>query len=69
MKTETQESKISVEQHGHILLIGLNRPAKRNAFDIQMLGELAAAYTKLENSETFALRGSFCSWRDVYGGT
>ncbi len=49
---ETQESKISVEQRGHILLIGLNRPAKRNAFDIQMLNELANAYTKLENSET-----------------
>lgn len=48
---ETQESKISVEQRGHILLIGLNRPAKRNAFDIQMLNELADAYTKLENSD------------------
>jgi enoyl-CoA hydratase/carnithine racemase len=48
MNTET---KISVEERGHVLLIGLNRPAKRNAFDIQMLGELAAAYTKLENSD------------------
>ncbi len=44
------ESKITVEQRGHVLLIGLNRPAKRNAFDVQMLGELSAAYTKLENS-------------------
>ncbi len=51
METQTEESKISVEQRGKVLLIGLNRPAKRNAFDIQMLGELAAAYTKLENSE------------------
>ncbi len=48
---EIQESKISVEQRGHILLIGLNRPAKRNAFDIQMLNELADAYTRLENTE------------------
>lgn len=48
---ETQESKISVEQRGHILLIGLNRPAKRNAFDIQMLNELADAYTKLETTD------------------
>ena len=45
------EHKISVEQRGHVLLIGLNRPAKRNAFDIQMLGELAAAYTKLETTD------------------
>lgn len=51
METQSEESRISVEQRGHILLIGLNRPAKRNAFDIQMLDELAAAYTKLENSE------------------
>jgi enoyl-CoA hydratase len=48
---ETQESKISVEQRGHILLIGLNRPAKRNAFDIQMLKELADAYTRLEKTD------------------
>ena len=47
----TTEQKISVEKRGHILLIGLNRPAKRNAFDIQMLKELADAYTLLEKSE------------------
>lgn len=46
------EQKISVEQRGQILLIGLNRPAKRNAFDVQMLEELALAYTRLENDET-----------------
>ena len=52
METQKQEdARISVEQKGHILLIGLNRPAKRNAFDVQMLEELADAYTKLENSE------------------
>lgn len=45
------EPKITVEKHGHVLLIGLNRPAKRNAFDIQMLSELAAAYTKFQNSD------------------
>ena len=49
--TQTEESKISVEQRGHILLIGLNRPAKRNAFDRQMLNELAAAFTRLEETE------------------
>lgn len=48
MKTE---SRISTEKRGHILLIGLNRPAKRNAFDNQMLAELAAAYAKLEDTE------------------
>lgn len=48
MTTQIEESKISVERRGRILLIGLNRPAKRNAFDRQMLGELAAAFTELE---------------------
>ncbi len=51
MKTQKEESRISTEQRGHILLIGLNRPAKRNAFDNQMLAELAAAYAKLEDDE------------------
>ena len=46
------EQKISVEQRGHVLLIGLNRPAKRNAFDVQMLEDLAAAYTRLEDDES-----------------
>lgn len=49
METQSSESKISVEQRGHILLIGLNRPAKRNAFDRQMLDELALAYARLED--------------------
>ncbi len=49
--TPTTEQKISVEQRGHILLIGLNRPAKRNAFDLQMLEELALAYARLEDDD------------------
>ncbi len=46
----TEESRISIEQRGHVLLIGLNRPAKRNAFDRQMLDELAMAYARLEDT-------------------
>lgn len=49
--TPATEQKISVEQRGQILLIGLNRPAKRNAFDVQMLEELALAYTRLEDDD------------------
>lgn len=44
-----QESKISVERRGHVLLIGLNRPAKRNAFDVEMLDQLALAYGEMED--------------------
>ncbi|MFW0788112.1 crotonase/enoyl-CoA hydratase family protein [Gordonia sp. CPCC 205333] len=42
---------ITLERDGHVLLIGLNRPAKRNAFDRQMLGELAEAYGVLESDD------------------
>ncbi|OQD57342.1 enoyl-CoA hydratase [Streptomyces phaeoluteigriseus] len=41
-------STVTVERDGHVLLMGLNRPAKRNAFTKQMLSELSAAYGLLE---------------------
>jgi enoyl-CoA hydratase/carnithine racemase len=40
-------SRITVELSEHVLLIGINRPEKRNAFDSDMLGELGAAYERL----------------------
>ncbi|HZP85403.1 MAG TPA: crotonase/enoyl-CoA hydratase family protein [Burkholderiales bacterium] len=40
--------RISVERRGSVLLLGLNRAAKRNAFDLQMFGELADAYGRYE---------------------
>ncbi|MBK9155024.1 MAG: crotonase/enoyl-CoA hydratase family protein [Chloracidobacterium sp.] len=45
------ENKITTEKRGHVLLMGLNRPAKRNAFDTEMLDQLAEAYTRLEDDE------------------
>ena len=45
----TDEARISIERRGHVLLIGLNRPAKRNAFDIPMYEELGAAYAQLDH--------------------
>lgn len=43
-------SRITVEQKKHILLMGLNRPEKRNAFDIEMYVELAEAYGVLHRN-------------------
>lgn len=40
-------SRITVERDGHVLLIGLNRPEKRNAADYRLLTELALAYGEL----------------------
>ncbi len=45
-------AKISYEERGHIALIGLNRPEKRNAFDAEMIEALADAYTRLAQSPT-----------------
>jgi len=42
------EPKIITERRGHILLIGFNRPQKRNAADFELLRQLADAYGVLE---------------------
>jgi enoyl-CoA hydratase/carnithine racemase len=45
---EPEGSVISVEQRGHILLVGINREKKRNAMNLAMLKELALAYGRIE---------------------
>ena len=42
------EPRILTERRGHVLLIGLNRPDKRNAADFELLTGLADAYGELE---------------------
>ena len=42
---------VTVERDGHVLLMGLNRPEKRNAFNLQMLRELSEAYGLLERDD------------------
>jgi enoyl-CoA hydratase/carnithine racemase len=39
--------RVTVDRDGHLLLIGVNRPDKRNAFDLALLAQLAAAYQLL----------------------
>lgn len=40
--------KITIEQDGHVLLMGLNRAEKRNAVDLEMYFRLAEAYGRLD---------------------
>ena len=40
--------RITVERDNHVLLIGFNRPEKRNAADLQLLTELSVAYGQLD---------------------
>lgn len=44
----TTEGNVTTERHGHVLLIGLDRVAKRNAFDRAMLKALGQAYGELD---------------------
>lgn len=44
-------AKITQEKRGRLMLIGVNRPEKMNAFDLEMLGELAAAFGELERDD------------------
>jgi enoyl-CoA hydratase len=43
--------KISLEQRGHVLLMGIDRVAKRNAFDLPMFHALGEAYARLERDD------------------
>jgi enoyl-CoA hydratase len=44
------DGQVNVEQREHLLLIGIDRPEKRNGFTPKIFAELAAAYTRLENT-------------------
>jgi enoyl-CoA hydratase/carnithine racemase len=40
--------RILVEQRGHLLLMGIDRVAKRNAFSLEMYAQLSRAYGRLQ---------------------
>ncbi|HEX7601997.1 MAG TPA: crotonase/enoyl-CoA hydratase family protein [Polyangiaceae bacterium] len=44
----TSDAKITTEKRGHLWLMGVNRPAKMNAFDADMLRDFGEAYGELE---------------------
>jgi len=39
--------RITIERDGHVLMMGVNRPEKRNAFDLATIAALGAAYDEL----------------------
>ena len=47
--TRPAEGTIGTERRGALLLIGIDRPAKRNGFTPRMFRELAQAYTLLDD--------------------
>ncbi len=64
-------SKITVEAKGHVLLVGINRPDKMNAFDLDMYMLLAEGLGKLHSSHNlrcgllFAHGSNFTSGLDL----
>jgi enoyl-CoA hydratase len=42
---------VTLERDGHVLVMGLNRPEKRNAFNLAMLADLSRAYALLESDD------------------
>jgi enoyl-CoA hydratase len=47
-EASVDEPRIITERRGHVLLIGFNRPDKRNAADFALLQQLSLAYGRLE---------------------
>jgi enoyl-CoA hydratase len=47
--TPASDGRIRTEVQGHVLLIAIDRPAKRNGFTPAMLQALAEAYTRLDD--------------------
>jgi enoyl-CoA hydratase/carnithine racemase len=50
MSERDPDGQIKAERRGHLLLIGIDRPEKRNGFTPKMFAELAAAYSQLEHT-------------------
>jgi len=64
----TDFQRITVERDGHILLIGFNRPEKRNAADHQLLQELSLAYGQLESDPELRVGFVFAHGDHFTGG-
>lgn len=46
--THSNNGRVSREKRGQTMLIGLDRPTKRNAFDLDLLNDLCLAYGEFE---------------------
>src|ERR1017187_7305150 len=64
----TDPPPITTETRGHVLLIGLNRPQKLNAFNEPMLAGLADAYTHFEADANLRCAVLFAAGKDFTAG-
>jgi enoyl-CoA hydratase len=66
--TDPTPATVSTEVRGHVLLIGLNRPQKLNAFNEEMLRALSDAYTRLESDDALRCAVLFAAGKDFTAG-
>jgi enoyl-CoA hydratase/carnithine racemase len=59
---------VTVEQRGHVLLIGINRPRKRNAMNLAVLRELAVAYGRVERDDEIRVGVVYAHGEHFTGG-
>jgi enoyl-CoA hydratase/carnithine racemase len=64
----TDFETLTIERRGHMLLVGLNRPEKRNAFNLQMIRELGAAYGMIEHDPEIWVGVVFAHGEHFTGG-
>jgi enoyl-CoA hydratase len=65
---DASAARVTLERDGHVLLIGFNRPDKRNAADWALLQELCLAYGELESDPQLRVGLVFAHGKHFTGG-
>ena len=68
MTDTAADAIVTLERRGHVLLMGLNRPEKRTAFNGELLIELGRAYETLEQDEDLRCGVLFAHGEHFTGG-
>jgi enoyl-CoA hydratase/carnithine racemase len=62
------QGKVSIERRGHVLLVGLDRAAKRNAFDLPLWDSLCLAWGELDRDDDLRVAVLFAHGDHFTGG-
>jgi enoyl-CoA hydratase len=68
MSSADDATVLTLERRGHVLLMGLNRPEKRNAFNVELLMALGRAYERLERDDELRCGVLFAHGEHFTGG-
>jgi len=68
VSSANESGVLTLERRAHVLLMGLDRPQKRNAFNIELLMELARAYEQLERDDELRCGVLFAHGEHFTGG-